>query len=152
MNKRFQSASPWVAWLLIFAGCGPQGPDVVDLHGRITKGGQPVSHVVVQLFPKQGRPSACRTDADGRYAPEFSQDIAKGVLPGKSRVSIQVVQERIDEPINLSDPKFHPDTAAIVQAFGSWKDSPLVIDVSHDQPEVNIELDDYWPSSPEVEK
>lgn len=127
-------------------GCGSEGPDVVDVQGRITKGGQPVSHVVLQISPPTGRPSTARTDADGRFRPEFSQQIPHGVMQGKCRISIQVVRESIDKPVDLNDPKYHPETKAIIQHFGDWRTSPLQIEVTHKQPEIAIELDEHMPS------
>jgi hypothetical protein len=133
----------WGALLaaVICAGCGPSGPDVVPVSGRITKGGRPVSIVAVQFYPEQGRPSSARTDNDGRYELEFSEDIPKGAVPGKHRVSIQVVQERIDQPINLKDPKYHPEMPEILKNFGDWQTTKLQVEVSHDQPVIDIELD-----------
>ncbi|MEM9657433.1 MAG: hypothetical protein AAF961_03645 [Planctomycetota bacterium] len=149
MNKPHARLSTVLAALAVSAGCGGSGPDVVEVSGRITKGGQPVSHAVIQFYPEQGRPSAGRSDGDGRYAPEFSQEISHGVMPGKSKVTIQVVQERIDEPINLNAPKYHPEMAEIVKRFGDWKRTPLEFDVTHEAPVIDIELDDYASPSPQ---
>jgi hypothetical protein len=124
-------------------GCGPKGPDVVKVTGTITKGGRPVSNMVVQFYPEKGRPSAARTDDNGFYELEFSEAVPKGAVPGKHNVSLQVLQESIDKPINLKDPKYHPDTRAILRDFGNWKNTKLQVEVTHDQPVVDIELDDY---------
>ncbi len=136
-------AACWIAVVICTAGCGPKGPDVVEVRGRITKGGRPVSHVVVQFYPEQGRPSAARTDGDGNYELEFSEDIPKGAMPGKHNVSIQIVQERIDEPINLKDPKYHPEMAQILKNFGDWSNTKLQVEVRHEQPVIDIELDNF---------
>jgi hypothetical protein len=111
--------------------------------GRITKGGRPVSNAVVQFYPEKGRPSSARTDSDGHYELEFSEDIPKGAVPGKHKVSLQVLQERIDEPVNLKDPKYHPDMSEIRNRFGNWQTTPLQVEVRHDQPVIDIELDSY---------
>ncbi len=131
--------------LLVSGGCGVDGPEVVDISGRITKGGKPVSHVVLQFSPEVGRPSTARTDADGRYRPEFSQQIPHGVMPGTCRVSVQVVPERIDKPVDLTDSKYHPDMKEILRLFSDWRKSPIQIEISDDQREVNLDLDEYVP-------
>ncbi len=144
MRPRLDS---FVVASLIFAagisGCGPSGPDVVAVSGRITKSGQPVSNMVVQFYPDRGRPSAARTDDDGYYELEFSEEIPKGAVPGPHRVILQVLQESIDEPINLADKKYHPQTAQILQRFGNWQTTELKVEVRHDQPVMNLELDDF---------
>ena len=131
------------AAMLCWCGCGPKGPDVVKVRGTITKGGRPVSHMVVQFYPEKGRPSAARTDDSGYYELEFSEEIPKGALPGKHRVSLQVVQERIDTPINLKDPKYHSDIKDILLNFGDWKNTKLQVEVTHDEPVMDLELEDY---------
>ena len=133
----------WGAVAIWCGGCGPKGPDVVKVRGTITKGGRPVSNMVVQFYPEKGRQSAARTDDNGYYELEFSEEIPKGAVPGKHRVSLQVVQESIDAPINLKDPKYHPDIKDIVSNFGDWKNTRLQVEVTHNQPVIDIELDDY---------
>ena len=141
-DRPMQSLACGILLVFYVAGCGPAGPDVVEVSGRITKGGRPVSNVVVQFYPDKGRPSAARTDDDGHYELEFSEDIPKGAMPGKHRVSLHVVQERIDQPINLKDPKYHSDMPEILRNFGDWKTTKLEVEVRHEQPVINIELDD----------
>ena len=133
----------WAAVAIWCGGCGRKGPDVVKVRGTITKGGRPVSNMVVQFYPEKGRPSAARTDDNGYYELEFSEEIPKGAELGKHRVSLQVVQESIDDPINLKDPKYHPDIKDVLTDFRDWKNSRLQVEVTHDQPVIDIELDDY---------
>jgi hypothetical protein len=133
----------WGLAAFCVGGCGPKGPDVVKVRGTITKGGQPVSHMVVQFYPEKGRPSAARTDDKGYYELEFSEEIPKGAVPGKHNVSLQVIQENIDNPINLKDPKYHPKVRDILRDFGDWRNPKLQIEVTHEQPVIDIELDDY---------
>lgn len=129
--------------LFPLGGCGPAGPDVVPVAGRITKGGKPVAFVTVTFWPERGRASMGRTDADGRYQLEFSKDIPYGAVPGVHKVFFRVPQERIDAAVNLKDPKYHPQTAQILKKFSSQQETPCVVEVKHESPEVNIELDDF---------
>jgi hypothetical protein len=66
-------------------------------------------------------------------------------MQGTCRISIQVVPESIDKPVDLNDAKYHPETKAIIQRFGDWRMSPLQIEVTPTQPEIDIELDDHLP-------
>lgn len=150
MKSQFAKLTLLVAFpcalTLLLAGCGPKGPDVVKVRGTITKGGKPVSSMVVQFIPEKGRSSAARTDENGYYELEFSEAVPKGALPGNHSVSLQVTQDSIDEPVNLKDPKYHPDTKSILRDFGNWKTTKLKVEVTHDQPVIDIELDDYEPT------
>ncbi len=128
---------------LVSSGCGRSGPDVVEVSGTITKSGKPVSHVLVHFRPDKGRSSSGRTDAEGYYELQFSRRIPRGAVPGQHRVYFAVQQERIDEPLNLSDPKFHPETREIVQACGSYESTPVKIEVTHEEPVIDIELDEF---------
>jgi hypothetical protein len=128
---------------LFAAGCGKKGPDVVPVTGRITKGGKPVSFLTVTFWPELGRASMARTDADGRYELEFSKDIPMGAVPGRHTVFFRASQERIDEPLNLKDKKYHPQTPQILKKFNAQETSPCKVEVKHETPEVNIELNDF---------
>ncbi len=128
---------------LSVAGCGPNGPDVVPVTGKITKGGKPVSFVTVTFVPELGRASMARTDADGHYELEFSKEIPYGAVPGQHKVFFKVSPESISEPVNLRDSKYHPQTAQILKTFSSEETSPCVVEVKHETPEVNIELDEF---------
>jgi hypothetical protein len=128
---------------MLTTGCGRKGPDVVEVTGRITKGGKPVSFVTVSFMPERGRTSVGRTDADGRYDLDFSKEIPKGAVPGRHKVYFAVSQERIDAPVNLKESKYHPQMAQILKKFGSYQTTPCQVEVTHSSPEVNIELDDY---------
>ena len=142
-NRATQVAAGWIVLCVYTVGCGPDGPEVVGVTGRITKGGRPVSNVVVQFNPEKGRPSTARTDDDGRYKLEFSEEIPMGAVPGLHKVSLQVLPERIDEGVNLKDPKYHPEMAEILRHFGDWSKTKLKIEVRSDQPVIDIELDDH---------
>lgn len=116
---------------------------MVPVTGRITKGGKPVAFVTVTFWPERGRASMARTDADGHYQLEFSKDIPYGAVPGMHKVYFRVPQERIDQGVNLKDAKYHPQTAQILKKFHSQDDTPCTVEVKHESPEVNIELDDF---------
>jgi hypothetical protein len=75
-----------------FAGCGPRGPEIASVSGRVTMDGKPLAHATVVFIPENGRPAGARTDADGNYTLNFSGG-RKGAIPGKSMVRITTVRE-----------------------------------------------------------
>lgn len=70
-------------------GCGPSGPKLVDVTGSVTLDGKPVPNAIVTFNPDfaGGSNSLGKTDANGKYQLEFSQD-RKGALVGKHLVEI----------------------------------------------------------------
>lgn len=134
-----------VSLLLMAAvvGCGPNGPEVVDVQGRITKGGKPVAFALVHFWPEEGRASSGRTDAEGKYRLSFSQSIPHGAVLGKHRVYFGMEQGKIDEPANPRDSKYHPEMVEILRTYGSYQNTPIVVEVTPKQKQLDIELDDF---------
>lgn len=130
----------WAVWLLAI-GCGPKGPEVVPVTGRVTKEGKPVSNVLIHFLPEKGRTSSARTDSDGRFELQFSKDIPYGAVPGKHKVYFTMEQGRVDQPVNLDDPQYHPQMREILQKYGSYQNSPLRVEVDRNSPELTIELE-----------
>jgi DNA repair photolyase len=52
---------------------------------------KPLPNAVVMFVPTGGRPSACETDANGKYVLEFSAG-RKGAIPGMNRVEINTAR------------------------------------------------------------
>jgi hypothetical protein len=73
-------------WLTI-AGCGPSGPEIASVSGRITMDGKPLPNATVVFIPENGRPAGASTDADGNYVLNFSQG-RRGAIPGKNTIRI----------------------------------------------------------------
>lgn len=72
--------------LVLSVGCG--GGPTVPVSGTVTLDGEPLEGATVIFTPQDdGRPSAARTDSEGRYELTFSRD-ARGALPGKHVVTI----------------------------------------------------------------
>lgn len=78
-----------VVGLWMVSGCGPSGPKLVDVTGTVTLDGKPVPSAIVTFNPDfpGGSNSLAKTDANGKYRLEFSQD-RKGALVGKHLVEI----------------------------------------------------------------
>ena len=79
--------SSWTLLLLLSAGCGPSGPEIASVSGRITMDGKPLANATVVFIPENGRPAGASTDADGNYVLNFSQG-RRGAIPGKNAIRI----------------------------------------------------------------
>jgi hypothetical protein len=79
------------------AGCGPGGPDIASVTGKVTLDGQPLVNATVVFMPKSGgRPAAARTDENGVYNLNFSAG-RKGTIPGPNRVRITTLSDPYED-------------------------------------------------------
>src|SRR5262245_51132847 len=47
----------WMPIVLALAGCGPGGPEIAHVAGRVTMDGKPLSNAAVVFVPETGRPA-----------------------------------------------------------------------------------------------
>lgn len=73
----------------LLAGCGPSGPQLSEVKGKVTVDGKPVPRAEIAFVPEAagGSPSLGKTDAEGNYRLAFTQD-RFGALIGKHKVTI----------------------------------------------------------------
>lgn len=83
------------ALVLLSSGCGPGGPEIASVSGRVTMDGKPLANAAVIFIPENGRPAGATTDSDGKYVLNFTQG-RRGAIPGKS--SIRITTERDGTP------------------------------------------------------
>lgn len=82
--------------IVLLAGCGRSGPEVVKVDGQVTYGGGawPRPGAIYFLPVKSGaadspdRPGSAQFDADGRFSP-MSYKPGDGLCPGKYQVYVQ---------------------------------------------------------------
>jgi hypothetical protein len=72
---------------LVSAGCGPGGPEIASVTGRVTLDGQPLANATVVFIPENGRPAGASTDANGKYELNFTQG-RRGAIPGKNTIRV----------------------------------------------------------------
>lgn len=109
---------------MLVVGCGPKGPELGAVTGKVTLDGTPVTNGLVTFVPVGGgRPATGKTDANGQYT--LMGVDGKGALLGQHRVSITTVQQtaevlevRSDSPEYakqaMPDPSDY-DTAKVVE-------------------------------------
>src|SRR5262249_34317050 len=84
----------WIVMLMALGagGCGPGGPEIAYVSGRVTMDGKPLANATVVFIPENGRPAGARTDADGNYALNFTEG-RRGASPGKNAIRITTQRE-----------------------------------------------------------
>lgn len=87
----------WRQWsvavvLLLSAGCGPSGPEIAYVTGKVTMDGKPLANASVVFIPENGRPAGAATDADGNYVLNFAQG-RRGAIPGKNTIRIMTQRD-----------------------------------------------------------
>jgi len=78
--------------LLTCAGCGPGGPDIASVSGRVTMDGKPLAHATIVFSPENGRPAGARTDENGNYTLNFTEG-RQGAIPGPNTIQITTVRD-----------------------------------------------------------
>ena len=77
---------------LLSAGCGPSGPEIASVSGRIIMDGKPLANATVVFIPENGRPAGANTDQDGNYVLNFAQG-RKGAIPGTNTIRIMTLRD-----------------------------------------------------------
>jgi hypothetical protein len=85
---------------LTITGCGDSGPELGEVHGRVTVDGQPEANVVVMFDPGgEGRASFGMTDEQGYYELGYAGE-RMGALIGPHTVRIRrETMDENDEPL-----------------------------------------------------
>jgi len=145
-QRRFFSRAHLLSVLALLAvtvcGCGG-GPDIVDVTGTVTRGGQPVQDLTVYFMPEEGRPSWGTTDAQGKFTLHYSR-AQDGVRTGKNKVYVTYDPKPSDPGVEHGalEGRFDlpPDIQAIVEKYGNKDTTPLEFDIQKSQ-EIALELD-----------
>jgi hypothetical protein len=107
--------------LLLVAGCGGGGEKLVEVKGRITVGGNPLTRGTLSLIPDKGNATASepygQVEPDGTYMLYTAKK--KGAPLGKYSVLVEASEE-IDPKNPSATPK------ALVPAKYSIREKPLL--------------------------
>lgn len=149
MSGQFASlmrSARWRAGLLlgvtlaVAAGCGRSQESLIEVRGRVTFGGQPLTTGVVSLRPQAERGNKSLhqptgvIDAAGQYRIFTNQ--RPGAPPGWYRVVVFATEPTVDTG------KAHPGMpkSLIPAAYNHPNSSPLEIEVRGDSPQVEHDL------------
>lgn len=146
--------------LLLSIGCGPAGPELVPVTGKVLLNGQPLAHKNLYFAPEEGTPGAGaggNSKADGTFELIASVGGAvvdmKGAPAGKYRVVVaepmfpveteMAVQGQTSEPevaVGLPQPVKKSDKAGIPSIYSNRDTTPLRVEVQPGNGELTIEL------------
>lgn len=125
------------AVLLAAVGCD-SGPKVVKISGVATHKGEPVPSLLITFMPDNGRPSWGITDKDGRYSLEYDEQ-QKGAVVGMHTVSAKFRPNTPEEELGMVKP--HPATKAVGAKYGDEVKSPMKIDVTAANDNLDLKFD-----------
>ena len=127
-------------FVLLLAGCSSDAPDLVQIDGRVTRGGQPVSGILLQFEPEEGRPSWGQSDAQGRFKLHYNK-YYEGARIGKHKVFVAFPNSPETPYDATGQQKLSPTQREIVEKYGSRETTPLEVHLSEDGQVVEIKLD-----------
>lgn len=128
--------------LLALVGCNT-GPAVVPVNGVVTRGGQPVRNATLSFYPgEMGRMSTAITDEQGRFELKYQKG-TKGAAVGKHKVVVKFRPRSPQEEMDVSEGKLklHPDQDIIEQKYGKLESTPLTVEITRAEENLQILLD-----------
>ncbi len=76
--------------IILFAGCGDAGPQIVEVEGTVMMDGKPLEKVRVEFWPeKEGMQSTALTDDQGKFVMLTPDGVTKGVVIGKHKIVLR---------------------------------------------------------------
>jgi hypothetical protein len=142
MTNRMAWLVTGIAAAFCIAGCGPGGPEIVEIEGTVTRNGKPVPNVRIYFMPDDGRPSWGISDAEGRFVLDYDYDY-DGAKVGTHTVWINDESSNIDPTLAMSGaarPKRNPEMAEILEKYGQGK-SKLRVEVKKRDWNFQLKLD-----------
>lgn len=121
-------------------GCSSSGPDIVEVAGRLTRGGKPVPNLTVTFHPDNGRPSWGKADADGNFSLSYDPE-RDGARVGMHTVFVTYKPGSMAEEIGQVKVTHHADETAILEKYGDMTKSPLRIEITEEVDDLEIKLD-----------
>ena len=148
----------WLVFLVgtvfLLGGCGPSGPEMGQVTGKVTFDGSLVTKGTVQFWPANGRPSRGSIQEDGTYQlTTFESN--DGALVGDHVVTIKSTQLSEAQPeiestaaeiAHFRQKNVKPIRASRVvwivpKKYSESDTSPLVANVSSGDNEINFEIE-----------
>jgi hypothetical protein len=141
MNRRALFAAGIVASFCVI-GCGPSGPEIVEIEGTVTHNGKPVPNLRIYFMPTDGRPSWGDSDDSGHYVLDYDLDY-DGAKVGTHKVWVVDMGANVDPTLAMSGaarPKRNPEMAEILEKYGKDK-SQLTVEVKKRDKNFQLKLD-----------
>jgi hypothetical protein len=129
--------------LATFVGCN-SGPNVVPVKGVVTRGGKPVGWAALTFYPSiDVRPSTAKADENCHFEVSFDRT-TKGMVRGPNKVVVTFRPRNAAEEAKIAEGgkvNYHPDQDAIVAKYGKKETTPLVIEITKAEDNLQIKLD-----------
>jgi hypothetical protein len=125
------------------AGCGPGGPQIVEIEGTVTHNGELVPNLRIYFEPGKGRPSWAISDAAGHFKLDYDLDY-DGALVGQHTVWVVDEGSNVDPTAIAAGakvPKRNPNIGKIIEKYGKLETSPLKVDVQRADKNFPLKLD-----------
>jgi hypothetical protein len=91
-------------------GCGPSGPQLAQVKGKVTYRGQPLAGATVNFLPEQGQLATGITDSSGEY--KLNSGGTAGAVLGKCKVSISKFAKTEGSTENMTPEEYAKMTQA----------------------------------------
>jgi hypothetical protein len=138
--KSYAGSAALLAVMVCLAGCAPDGPEVVEISGVATRGGNPVPNIELTFHPDFGRPSWGVTDEQGRFELHYTRQ-QDGAVVGRHKVTIRGRQPQSAEEEFSGTITVPPEIAALREKFGSVETTTLVFEISEPKDNLEVSLD-----------
>ena len=110
---------------LAVPGCGPGGPELGTVTGKVTLDGKPVTNGLVTFTPEaKGGASIGKTDANGQY--ELLYLDRKGALLGQHKITVTTLQEAATTTGMRSDSPEYAKQAASAANQSAYNSAKVV--------------------------
>jgi hypothetical protein len=131
---------PLLALAIAVFGCSSDVPDLVQVQGRVTRGGKPVPGIVLQFQPDDGRVSWGQADAEGKFTLSYSKHY-EGARLGKHRVYVAYGNTPETPYDDSGKQRLNPEQQDIIKKYGKLESTPLEVELKDDGQVVEIKLD-----------
>lgn len=125
--------------LMLAAGCGGGGPEVVPVTGTLTYKGKAVPNALLHFLPEKGRQSWAKTDAEGRFKVHYDKQ-QDGAVVGKHKVWVEY---KAGSPAEEDLPPEKTGTKDLRAFFAkyNYENSKIEVQVVSGQKEIKLDLD-----------
>lgn len=119
-------------------GCGG-GPTVVPVAGVATANGKPVSGILVNFEPENGRSSWGITDNNGRFTLEYDAS-TKGAMVGNHSVSAKFWPRTPEEEM-AGAKAVSPEVREIQKKYGNQATTPMKVEIKAATKDLELKFD-----------
>lgn len=131
-----------VALMMLLIGCSDEGKKIVEVHGTVTRGGEPVPNVTLNFVPTNGRPSWGASDEKGEFTLSYDPE-RDGAEVGTHKVYVEF---RVNSPEeehlrSIGRWKIPPDEKEILEKYGDPDNPAITVEVTDSGEPIEIKLD-----------